>query len=113
MNARSHPLPTYDAVWNAVERIPRGCVATYGMVARSMGLEGWARFVGYALHSLPPGSDVPWHRVVGAGGRISLPGEAGLRQRRLLRGEGIRFTSGRIDLERFAWRSYPAHRSRD
>lgn len=113
MAYRSRPSCTYDKVWKAVERIPSGCVATYGMIARGLGLEGRARFVGYALHGLPPGSDVPWHRVVGAGGKISLDSHAGLIQRRLLKCEGIRFTKDRIDLERFGWRMTRAPRRRD
>jgi alkylated DNA nucleotide flippase Atl1 len=44
---------------------------------------------------------VPWHRVVGARGRISLDGRAsGLVQRKRLRSEGVRFVAGRVDLAR-------------
>jgi len=104
---------SYDAVWRAVQRIPRGRVTTYGMIARGLGLEGQARFVGYALHHLPPGTDVPWHRVVGAGGRISLAGNAGRVQRRLLNDEGISFSRDRIDMEHFGWTPAVVRRLRD
>jgi methylated-DNA-protein-cysteine methyltransferase related protein len=91
-----------------VRRIPRGRVATYGQVARLAGLPGHARQVGYAMAALPAGSLVPWHRVINAAGRVSPrragPG-AGIRQRQLLEREGVTFApSGKVSLERYAWR---------
>lgn len=90
-----------------VRRIPRGRVASYGLVARVAGLASHARLVGYAMAALPDGTSVPWHRVVNAQGRVSpraTPG-AGALQRALLEREGIRFdASGRIELDRFGWR---------
>ena len=94
----------YPAVWNAVCSIPRGKVATYGAIAALCGRRGHARFVGYALHGLPPGSDIPWHRVINARGLVSLPGAAGARQTALLVKEGVEFVRGRVDLGRFGWR---------
>jgi methylated-DNA-protein-cysteine methyltransferase-like protein len=82
-------------------------VTTYGEVARIAGLPGQARLVGYALHALPEGSALPWHRVLGAGGRVSLlaAGSAsGITQRLRLEREGVRFDArGRADLERHGW----------
>src|SRR5207247_1994461 len=72
-----------------VRRIPRGKVATYGDVAKAAGFPGSARQVVWALHNA--GATLPWHRVVGAGGRIRLPGEAGLEQRVRLASEGVKF----------------------
>jgi methylated-DNA-protein-cysteine methyltransferase-like protein len=66
-----------------------------------------ARLVGYALHALPAGSDVPWHRVVNAKGQISPRANAlGYEdlQARLLRREGVRLVGGTIPLDRFQWR---------
>ena len=62
-----------------------------------------ARWVGRC--GLPSGSDVPWHRVVNVGGRISLKEPAGAQQqRRLLEAEGVEFAAdGCISLERFGW----------
>ena len=87
-------------------RIPRGRVATYGQVAEVARLGRAARQVGYALHALPEGSDVPWHRVVNARGEISLRASGWeVPQRALLEREGVRFDArGRIDLARFGWR---------
>ena len=98
---------TYERIYAVVRQIPAGFVATYGDVAILAGLPRRARLVGYALHALPEGSDVPWHRVVNARGRISIgrvdpAGE--LHQRRLLEEEGVEFDPGGcISLERFGW----------
>jgi len=93
----------YRAIWDLVGQVPSGRVVTYGQIAEVMGCG--PRQVGYALHALPPGSDVPWHRVVGAGGCISLrdPDGPALEQICRLRAEGVEVTdSGRIDLHRFS-----------
>lgn len=93
----------FHRVYELVEQIPRGRVATYGQVATLLGVPRGARAVGWALRALPRGRQrvVPWHRVVGAGGRISpRAGGGSLAQRRRLRAEGIRFHAGRVDLDR-------------
>lgn len=97
---------TYSRIYQAVRGIPQGKVATYGQIARLAGMPGQARLTGYALHSLPAGEDVPWHRVINAKGEISrLPDpDSGLTQRYLLEKEGIEFDSrDRVDLKRFGW----------
>lgn len=98
--------PAYRRIYAVVRRIPHGRVATYGQVAVKAGLPGRARQVGYALHALPAGSRVPWHRVINARGRISLRSRPGpeLSQRMLLEREGVRFDAGgAVDLRRFGW----------
>lgn len=96
----------YDAVYRMVRRIPRGRVTTYGHVAALCGKPRAARTVGWALHALPDGSDVPWHRVINTRGGISiskvgLPPEL---QRALLESEGVEFEpDGCVDLARWAW----------
>ncbi len=99
---------TYKKIYAEVRRIPRGRVATYGQVAERAGLEGHARQVGYALHALPSGSGVPWHRVVNARGEISARSGSdwGELQRKLLEAERVKFDeSGRIDLDRYGWKA--------
>jgi len=100
-------MSSHKRFHDVVRRIPRGRVATYGGVARAAGRPGLARHVGYALAALPAGSDVPWHRVVNAEGRISARSDgSGIEafQRALLEHEGVTFDpAGRIDLDRFGW----------
>ena len=81
-----------------VGAIPRGTVSTYGAVARAAGLPGRARLAGRALKLCPDGLSLPWHRVVGAGGRIVFPvGSAQHReQARRLRAEGVVVKQGRV-----------------
>lgn len=98
---------TYQRIYAVVRRIPRGRVATYGQVAELAGLPGHARQVGYALHALPAGTTVPWHRVINARGEVSRRREPGaeLTQRMLLEREGVRFDArGRVQLRRHGWR---------
>jgi methylated-DNA-protein-cysteine methyltransferase related protein len=93
----------FARVYDAVRAIPRGRVATYGQLARLIGVPRGARAVGWALRALSPARErrVPWHRVVGAGGRISPRAGAGpLVQRRRLRREGVTFRQDRVDLRR-------------
>ncbi len=91
----SHGPGSYERIYRAVRRIPRGRVATYGDVAAMAGLPGRARQVGYALHALPDGSPVPWHRVINAAGRISLPMVSGGAEQRLrLLAESVRVDQG-------------------
>lgn len=96
---------SFQRILAVVRRIPRGRVATYGQVARLAGVPRGARQVGYALHALPTGSPVPWHRVLNASGRISLPpADGGIEQRLRLLAEGVTVTEGgRVTLGRFRW----------
>ncbi len=98
---------SYSRIWAVVRRIPRGRVATYGQIAALAGIPNGARQVGYAMHALPTGSRVPWHRVINARGEVSLRagGAADRRQRAMLEREGVRFdTAGKVDLARWRWR---------
>jgi methylated-DNA-protein-cysteine methyltransferase-like protein len=93
----------FERVYELVRTIPRGRVATYGQIARLLGLTRGARAVGWALRGLPRREEreVPWHRVVGAGGRVSpRAGPGPLLQRRRLLKEGVRFVRGRVDMGR-------------
>lgn len=89
-----------EVVRGLVRRIPRGRVATYGTIGRAAVLAGrpvgGARTVAWILAALKGTEAVPWHRVVGAGGRILLPDRRGATQRRRLRQEGVVFTEGAI-----------------
>ena len=89
-----------------IRTIPKGKVATYGDIAKAAGFPGRARQVVWALHK---SRGLPWHRVLGAGGKILLPGESGLEQRLRLETEGVRFRGGRVALEEHQYK-FPAAR---
>ena len=95
----------FEQVYVIVRCIPPGCVATYGQIARMLGQPHAARTVGWAMRGVPAGSGIPWHRVLNASGRTSLPGSQGAaEQRHLLEAEGVVFSpNGRVDLDRFGW----------
>jgi len=102
--------PTHRRIHQVVQRIPRGRVATYGQVAALAGLPRQSRLVGYVLHGLPPDTRLPWHRVVNAKGEVSLrrDGLGGEQiQTQLLMREGVRFSAGRLSLERYRWQPRP------
>jgi methylated-DNA-protein-cysteine methyltransferase-like protein len=86
----------FERVLTTVRRIPKGRVATYGDVAYASGYPGAARQVVWALRS--GGKAVPWHRVLGARGKILLTGEHGFEQRLRLRSEGVTIHGDRVDL---------------
>jgi methylated-DNA-protein-cysteine methyltransferase-like protein len=104
MRARPERGGYFERVWKVVRRIPKGKVATYGTVSRAAGFPGAARQVAWALRGAPRGLHLPWHRVLGAGGRILLPGEAGLEQRLRLQAEGVTFAGARVRMERHEYR---------
>jgi methylated-DNA-protein-cysteine methyltransferase-like protein len=91
--------PALQAIWDVVCRIPQGQVSTYGAVARAAGLPGRARQAGFALKVAPDGMNLPWHRVVGAGGRIVFPKTSVhyREQARRLRAEGVAIRQGRVE----------------
>ena len=96
---------TYQAIYSVVRRVPKGRVASYGMVARLAGFPNQPRLAGYALRHAD--ESLPWHRIVNARGEISPRAQSDSvhLQRKLLETEGIQFNeSGRIDLDRYCWR---------
>jgi len=103
--------PTWERVYAVVRRIPRGRVATYGQVATLAGFPHAPRLAGYALHALPEGTPLPWHRVVAAGGRLSLArlsAASALTQRMRLENEGVSFDPrGRVRIRQDGWKARP------
>jgi len=92
-------------VWHIVAAIPRGQVTTYGDIALLAGSPRAARQVGGVLRRLPPGSTLPWHRVVNRHGHISLQGDDLRRQRDALEAEGVNVSKeGEIDMARYRWK---------
>jgi methylated-DNA-protein-cysteine methyltransferase-like protein len=85
-----------DAVLEVIERLEPGDVLTYGEVAAEAGYPGAARAVGSVLAKCD--SELPWWRVVGAGGQLRSPEPR--RQTSLLADEGVRVVNGRVHIPR-------------
>jgi methylated-DNA-protein-cysteine methyltransferase-like protein len=85
-----------SAIAATIRRIPRGKVSTYGAIAKAAGYPRCARHVARVLNQV---GGLPWQRVLGSGGSISLRGELGMEQRFLLEAEGVRFKGRRVDLK--------------
>lgn len=94
------------ALYLTLTQIPAGQVTSYGELAARAGLGRVARWVGRTLSQLPDDTTLPWHRVVAAGGRLSLPAgsPAGDEQRARLRSEGVSIHNERVDMRRHGWR---------
>ncbi|MBD3299702.1 MAG: DNA methyltransferase [candidate division Zixibacteria bacterium] len=93
-------------ICRTVKRIPKGRVATYGMIATLAGNPRAARQVVRVLHTRSKTDNLPWHRVINAAGKIALkPGQGFELQRALLADEGVEVSStGRVDLKVYLWR---------
>lgn len=93
-------------VYEMVEQVPEGMVATYGQIAELVGEPRKARYVGFALHVNPRPGIIPCHRIVFADGSLAtgfaFGGESV--QREMLEAEGISFLAdGRVDLAACRW----------
>lgn len=109
MIAESYDLVADSAtkrIYEAVKRIPKGCVATYGQVATMAGNERMSRAVGNALHKNPTPGIVPCHRVVDAKGRLAGGFAFGgmEAQAALLADEGVEVKDGKVDLRKYGMR---------
>ncbi len=100
----------YFRVYQAVRRIPKGKVATYGQIATLVGSPRSARMVGWALNVLKPRTNVPWQRVINKEGRITIENMRATKdmQAQLLRSERIdvQFREGNwwVDLSSYLWK---------
>lgn len=96
----------FSRVYEIVERIPEGKVATYGGIGKMLGHPRSAKIVGWAMRSAPEGLKLPCHRVVRATGELSpgyVFGDTEI-QRAMLAAEGITFRAdGTIDMEKHIW----------
>jgi len=94
---------SWDAVYRLVKQIPRGRVLTYGALARALGLPGGARTAGRAMGATPKGRGIPWHRVLGANGKILIREPYSSLQRKLLESEGVEIIERRVNMKRHSW----------
>ncbi len=104
-----------ERVFKLVRRIPIGKVATYGQIADLLGAFGAARQVGWTLARLPLPSNIPWHRVVNAQGRVSMSSNrlgSDFMQVDLLRLEGVEVDiQGSLPLKEYLWSPEPLDQS--
>lgn len=100
-------MNSYERIYEVVRRIPEGYVASYGQVAALAGNRRWPRVVGYALHVNPDPGTIPCHRVVTKDGNVSeaFAFGGGNRQIELLEAEGVTFTDGHVDMQRYQWQT--------
>jgi len=87
-----------QAFAETIRSIPRGRVASYGQVAAAAGYPRYHRAVARFLKAAIPG-ELPWQRVLGAGGEIKLAGSAAAEQKLRLKMEGVKFVGKRVDLK--------------
>lgn len=96
----------FENVYEAVQLIPRGKVATYGQIARMIGAPRSSRAVGYALHANPRPGVIPCHRVVSREGRLAPAFAFGGPeiQAQLLESEGVEVSEDfTVDLGKYLW----------
>ncbi|HPS35602.1 MAG TPA: MGMT family protein [Oscillospiraceae bacterium] len=94
----------YDRVYDAVKRIPKGRVATYGQIAAIAGNSRAARAVGWALHVNPQPGVIPCHRVINRFGKICEGFAFGGPdvQKRMLEEEGVEVSGDLfVDLSKY------------
>jgi methylated-DNA-protein-cysteine methyltransferase related protein len=89
----------FDRMRAVVRRVPRGRVTTYGDVARAAGFPTCSRQAAWCLKKFDPA--LPWHRVIGKGGKVLLRGDSGVEQIQRLEAEGVVVAGTRVDLRRF------------
>jgi methylated-DNA-protein-cysteine methyltransferase-like protein len=94
---------TWDPVYKLVKQIPRGRVTTYGALAKALRLRGGARTAGHAMAATPKGRGIPWHRVLGANGKLLIREPYTSLQRKLLETEGVTVIESRINMKRYLW----------
>jgi methylated-DNA-protein-cysteine methyltransferase-like protein len=94
---------TWDPVYRLVKQIPRGRVLSYGALAKALRLRGGARSAGRAMAAMPSGKGIPWHRVLGGGGKILIREPHASLQKKLLESEGVAVVELRVDLKRHLW----------
>jgi methylated-DNA-protein-cysteine methyltransferase related protein len=103
-------MSTWDPVYGLVKQIPRGRVLYYGAVARILRLPGGARSAGRAMAATPSGKGIPWHRGVGAGGKLLIREPYASLQKKLLESEGVEVIESRVNLKRHLWT--PPHKAK-
>ncbi len=92
-------------IWETIQDIPPGCVASYGQIAEIAGIPRGARQVGYALRHTPEGLELPWHRVIQSSGKSAFDPNSRVftTQCGRLADEGVVMLNGRVNMSRYRW----------
>lgn len=95
-----------DKIYEAVKKIPKGKVATYGQIATMCGNPYYARAVGNALHKNPDPANIPCHRVVNSLGCLTKSFVfGGINEHAIrLENEGVIVKDNKVDLKIYQWR---------
>ncbi|WP_416306740.1 MGMT family protein [Neptunicella sp. SCSIO 80796] len=95
----------YKRIWQTIELVPPGTVASYGQIADLAGLPGRARLVGKSLGYVPQNRAVPWYRILRSNGQIAFPAGSPQadKQKGLLQEEGVVVLNNRVKLKEFQW----------
>lgn len=90
-------------IYEAVKKIPKGKVATYGQIAKMAGNERMSRAVGNALHKNPEPDKIPCYKVVNSKGELASEFVFGGRdvQAKLLEADGIEVVNNKVDLNKY------------
>ncbi len=96
-------MSSWDPVYRLVKQIPRGRVLSYGAVAKILRLRGGARSAGRAMAATPSGKGIPWHRVLGEGGKLLIREPYASLQKKLLESEGVEVIESRVNLKGHLW----------
>lgn len=95
------PREMFERMRQVVRGVPRGRVTTYGDVARAAGFPTCSRQAAWCLKRFEP--LLPWHRVIGKGGKVLLRGAAGVEQVQRLEAEGVKVAGTRVNLREFGY----------
>lgn len=97
---------SFEKIYDVVRQIPKGCVASYGQIAKLAGNARWSRVVGFALHVNPREGEIPCHRVVTKDGCVSEAFVFGGKNRQieLLESEGVSLCEGKVDMKKYQWK---------
>lgn len=103
---KKKPTEFTTKVIRAIQKIPKGKVATYGQIAGIAGKPGGARAVVWILHSMWDTHKLPWHRVVSTQGIAFRKGSVNFReQKNCLKAEKVEIsTDGKISFEKYQWK---------
>ena len=101
MDAKTRNARIYDVI----DSVPPGTVASYGQIAEIAGIPRGARQVAYALRCLPRGHSLPWFRIITASGKLAFPSDSAAfkRQQNRLREEGVIVRNGKVNMMQFRW----------